>query len=169
MTRKYKKNTGLTLIEIIIYIALFSIVIGGGMIATYQIVESTEAGTNHVILQEEANFLLRKVNWALTGATAVTVSGGRLETTKNIGGTSTTFSFNLCSGNLTIKKGAGKTCSSSPIILNSSSIEVTATSLFTKITGGGKPDAIKTSFILTTEQNGRNISQDFSTTKYLRK
>jgi len=165
----YRKNSGFTLIEVIIYIGLFSIIIGGGMVAAYGIIEGTDAGSNKIVLQEEANFLLRKINWALTGATLVNVSGTRLESTKEVGGVSKTFSFNLCGDNLTIEEGAGRTCANSPIILNSSSIEVAATTLFIKTTGSGKPDAITTNFTLTTTQNGRNSSQIFSTTKYLRK
>ena len=38
------------------------------MVATYQIIQSTDASTNQIILQEEANFLLRKIDAAITGA-----------------------------------------------------------------------------------------------------
>src|SRR4051812_4410040 len=88
-------NGGFTLIETLLYIGLFAIVIGGGMIATYQIIQSTEASKNHIILQEEANFLLRKVNWALAGATSVTANANSLVIVKNISGTSTILTFNL--------------------------------------------------------------------------
>lgn len=51
---------------------LFALVIGGGMVATYQIIESTNAINQKVITFEEASFVLNKINWALNGATTVT-------------------------------------------------------------------------------------------------
>ena len=163
-----KKSHGFTLIETIIYLALFAIVIGGGMVATYQIIQATDANYNHVVLQEEANFLLRKIDWALTGSTDVSVpSSSVLESTKN----STVYTFNICTTNLTIQTGSGKTCSNSPITLNSSNVTVSLTPsipLFQEITVSGKPDELITSFTLTTVQNGRNATEAFSTTKYLR-
>lgn len=162
--KKYSK--GFTLIEVIIYLALFSIIIGGGMIAVYGIIQSTDNGANHIILEEEANFLLRKIDFALTGATNINIlSAARLQTTKNINGVSTTYTFNICSGYLTIEVGAGKTCANNPINLNSGNITVSNLS-FTTGTGGA---GVKTSFTLTTAQNGKNVSENFSTTKYLRK
>ncbi len=156
-------NKGFTLIETIIYIALFAIVIGGGMVATYNIIESTNAGTNHVVLQEEANFLLRKINWALTGATSICSTGSKLVITKitpvSCPTSANLISFDLNGSNIIITKGT-----SSPVILNSSSITVLALSFALTTIGTG----VKTQFTLTTVQNGRKASQIFSTTKYLR-
>src|SRR3989338_5692599 len=78
-----KGGAGFTLLETLIYLFLFAIVIGGGMIAAYNIIEGTDAAYNHVVLQEEANFLFRKISWALTGATAIsTPSATSLSVTK---------------------------------------------------------------------------------------
>lgn len=59
---------GFTLIESLIYIFLFAIIIGGGMLGVYQIITSTDrvAGGNSV--EQEASFIMRKLDWALTGA-----------------------------------------------------------------------------------------------------
>jgi hypothetical protein len=59
---------GFTLIEALLYIALFAIVIGGGMVAVYQIIESTNRTSDKVMMLEEANFIQRKIEWALKGA-----------------------------------------------------------------------------------------------------
>jgi hypothetical protein len=156
-----KTNKGFTILEMVIYIALFSIIIGGGMTAAYQIISGGYADTNHVILQEEANFLMRKIDWAVGDNIASILNATRLQATKG----SQTFTFNFCnSKDLTIELGSGKTCSNSPIILNSSSIKVSGLTFSAIGTNG-----IKTAFTLTTSQNGRNASEDFSTTKYLRK
>ncbi len=168
MTKQTTPNQkGFTLIETIIYIALFAIIIGGGMVAAYQIIESTNASYNHIVLQEEANFLLHKINWVLTGATAVNVLPQNPGTTLQVTKKSTTYTFTVCNNNLTIQTGASKTCQDSPVILNSSSVKVLLAS-FQKISGtGGKPDGVRTVFSLLSIQNGRAVSQDFPITKYL--
>ena len=154
---------GFTLIETIIYLALFVIVIGGGMVAAYQIIESTEANKNHVILQEEANFLLRKINWALTGATSVAETGTTLTVQKPIGGASTQLVFSLNGSSLELARSLG-----TPSSLNTSNIALSNLAFAKTLGAGGRPDALTTTFTLTTLQNGLNDSQTFSTKKYLR-
>ncbi|MDO8529911.1 MAG: prepilin-type N-terminal cleavage/methylation domain-containing protein [bacterium] len=157
-------NKGFTLIETIIYIALFAMVIGGGLVAAHQIVQATDASYNHIILQEEANFMFRKIDWALTGATSISASGSTLTVFKLISGVSTPLVFTLSGSDITLQRGGAPAS-----ILNSSSIGASSV-LFAKTTGiNGKPDSIASSFTLTTIQNGRPATQTFNFTKYLRK
>ncbi|OGZ68622.1 MAG: hypothetical protein A3D35_01200 [Candidatus Staskawiczbacteria bacterium RIFCSPHIGHO2_02_FULL_34_9] len=162
------QQKGFTLIETLIYIFLFAIIIGGGMIATYNIIESTNASYNHVVLQEEANFIFSKVSWALTGADSVDpiIDPKTLKIKKTIPGnpTPTNFTFTLPDNenHLTIKRNSGPSINS-----NSDSVLVSNVS-FERISGVGKPDAVKMNFTLTTLQNGRPATQDFSFIKYLR-
>lgn len=185
MTRKNNKlfvngqmsnvQKGFTLLETLIYLVLFVIVIGGGMVAVYNVIESTNASYNHVILQEEANFLFRKIDWALTGldgSSAITTpstcspapcTSTDLVVTKD----STQLSFALSGGQLTLQKASG-----TPVTLNASRITVwltTSIPLFERIITTGKPDAIKVNFTLLTVNNGRAATGDFTFTKYLRK
>ena len=51
-----KQHQGFTLIETIIYLALFSIIIGGGMVSAYQIIQSTNASHEKITVQEETGF-----------------------------------------------------------------------------------------------------------------
>lgn len=168
-----ESGAGFTLIESLIYIALFTIVIGGGMVAVYNIIEATNANTNHVILQEEANFLFRKIDWALTGATSITIpsagslTSNKLEVVKN--STSIAIETNLTNLNCPINYLCLKRDPFSPVQLNSSSLYISGL-LFTRtLAANGKPDSIKTNFSLITVQNGRATGQDFTFTKYLRK
>ena len=55
-----KKLKGFTLIETMIYTALFSIIIGGGIVSAYQIITSTQGSSNQLISEQEADFLMRK-------------------------------------------------------------------------------------------------------------
>ena len=175
------RQSGFTLIETIIYLFLFAIVIGGGMVAAYQIIEGTNATYNHVILQEEANLLFRKIDWALTGLdgassinTPSTCTPSPCTSSSNtdliITKDGTSHSFCLVGTNLFLQLNSG--CSASSPGLNSSSTAVSLTPsipLFERIVTPGKPNAIKTSFTLTTIQGGKPATQDFSFTKYLRR
>lgn len=62
-----KKRTGFTLIETVIYIALFSILMTSGFSATYQIIENADLLNKTTRVVEEGNFVLRKISWALSG------------------------------------------------------------------------------------------------------
>ena len=170
--KKYCGNgEGFTLIETLLYLGLFAIVIGGGMVAAYQIIESTSATYNHVILQEEANFLIRKINWALTGSSILKPSStSNTDLWVNKGGV---YSFCLIGADMFLKLNSnGTPCTvSDSVLINSSNVAISPTPLiplFERIITTGKPDAMKTSFRLTTVQNGREASQDFTFTKYLR-
>lgn len=154
---------GFTLIETIIYLALFTIIVGGGMVATYQVIEGTVASYNYLVLQEEANFLFRKINWALTGSTVITVNSSALIVSKLISGMYTQLTFAPDGTAITLQR------TGAPVALNSDSIFV-SNLVFSDIpAAGAKPRGITTSFTLTTAQNGRVATQSFSTTKYLRK
>lgn len=171
MAKKIAKN-GFTLIETIIYLALFAIIIGGGMVATWHIIEATAAAQNHIMLQEEANFLLRKLNWALTGlpnqtsvaipSPAIPYSDTTLRLTKN----GVLLTFALTDNILTLQYGSGPVL---PLTISSIIISATpSTHVFERHIEPGKPDAVTVNFTLTTAQNGRPATQDFSITKYLR-
>lgn len=68
---KYKISSGFTLIETIIYIALLSIIMSGALITSYQLIDGASTLDSKATTQEEGNFVLRKINWALTGAQVI--------------------------------------------------------------------------------------------------
>ena len=60
-----------TLIEVIIYIALFSLLIGTALVTTYQLIDGSWNLSRKNIVQEEGNFVMRKINWALAGVQTI--------------------------------------------------------------------------------------------------
>lgn len=60
-----------TLIETIIYAALISMIIGFSVFVIYQIINVQERLKSKTEVEEEMNFVLQKINWALTGANVV--------------------------------------------------------------------------------------------------
>lgn len=69
---RHKTTHGFTLLETVIYIALFSILMTGVLVTIYQLLESGTHNRTAVGVQEEGTFVHRKLYWALAGATDVT-------------------------------------------------------------------------------------------------
>lgn len=62
--RKYKAY-GFTLIEVIIYIALLSLIMGTCFVTAFQLIESSNSLSEKSTTQEEVNFVMRKINFLL--------------------------------------------------------------------------------------------------------
>jgi len=62
---------GFTLLETVIYIALFSVLMTGVIVAVFNIFASNDRNQISVGIQEEGTFVARKLSWALTSASAV--------------------------------------------------------------------------------------------------
>ncbi len=74
---------GFTLIETLIYIALFTLILSGGFATAYSLIEGTDHLSRRTVTLEESNFVLRKINWILNGAETISVSfPNTLEVTK---------------------------------------------------------------------------------------
>jgi len=61
-----KNNKGFTLIEIIIYIALFTLLMGTAFVTAYQLIEGSNKLNVKTAIQQEGNFVVRKINWVIT-------------------------------------------------------------------------------------------------------
>jgi len=61
-------NKGFVLIEMIIYTALFSIMMSGLVVAVYQLQESAKHTETGFATQEEINFVYKKIDWVLASA-----------------------------------------------------------------------------------------------------
>ena len=70
------KQNGFTLIETIIYIALFGILMTSALVAVYELLGSGEINKTSLIIQTEETFINSKLRWAITGSTAVNASSG---------------------------------------------------------------------------------------------
>lgn len=65
------KNRGFTLLETILYIGLFSLLLTSALTVMWQLVRSMDDTTKHSTIIEEGNFVLRKINRALTNTTFI--------------------------------------------------------------------------------------------------
>lgn len=155
-----KNQQGFTLIETLIYLALFGIIMGGVGVVAYAVIEAAGRGQTRITMQEEGDFLFGKLNWALAGASNATVTPSSLEIKKF--GYPIPLVFNASGTKLNINEGAG------PIDLNSDAVDVSI--IFIDIPAlNGRPEGVIASATLTSlTPRGTAISQSFQTTKYLR-
>lgn len=163
-----RKADGFTLVEAIIYAALISIVIGLILLVAFQVVEGSGRLNAKIFLEEEASFLLRKIEWAVAGASQINSpnSGQSSNTTFSVDKfevppTENPIVFNIDSGDLTIERGAG-----APTILNSSAITID-NATFTHIAATGTaPAGIKIE--LTVNSASQSDVHLYELTTYLR-
>ena len=157
-----------------VYIALFSIIIGGAVIASYQIFESSGQSETRAMIQEEGGFIIGKINWTLSGAQAVTAPTLPLTQACTESNTLAVIKWDtgmgvilidMLSGNIQMKRGGNPA-----VILNNSNVSINNLQFTHCKSGSGEQESIKANLTLTAKTpSGRDLSQDFSTTQYLRK
>ncbi len=65
-------NKGFSLIETLIYLGLVSSILVSVFLTVYGLLLSQVTVGNKTLTEEEANFILRKIEWALTGSPTIT-------------------------------------------------------------------------------------------------
>lgn len=169
------------MIETLVYLGLFAILIGGAFTAAYGIVESSGTGQTKTMMQEEGDFLIAKITWALSGVQVINQP--------TVGTPGSLLSFNKVTGldannqpiiaPVTVDlSGTDMQVSypSNPIpnvfTLNNSNVEI-SNLVFThdSVSGGTiKPESIESTFTLSAlAPDGKMLTQDFTTTIYLKK
>lgn len=173
--RKIHLQRGVTLIETMVYLALFALIIGGAVLSAYQIFESSGRSRTRSMLTEEGNFLSGKMLWALSGAHAVdapaapaagapctqsnTLSVTKWDTTIGV------LVFAQSGGDLTLARSGG-----GAFVINNSNVAISALNFKHCYKGGFTPESIEIAFTLSARTpSGAIISQDFSTGASLRK
>ncbi len=67
------KNSGFTLLETIIYLALFSVLMSGAVMAVYQLLSSIDKDERTLKVLTESNFINQKLDWALSGKSVIEI------------------------------------------------------------------------------------------------
>lgn len=160
-----KTNQGFSLIEVVVYVGLLVILMVGGILAAYNIIEANVRNQAQFVMYNEGNFLLSKINWEIGGSSAITVPSpgtpGAVLTLQKIDGS--TVTLRVDNGNLVIVRGT-----STPAILNNTTVVVSGLSFENQISSVSQ--LISTTLTLTaTTDDGKIITRDFETVKYLRK
>jgi hypothetical protein len=160
-------RTGFTLIETLVYIGLYTIIIGGMLAAIYGMFESNAHNETAAMLEEEGDYLVGKIDWVLSDAISVgspTDSGNVLSISRSDG---SSVSISATDETMRIKEDGDISQ-----ILNNSDVSVTdLTFVRTKlINDGTNPERIAATFTMyATTSDGHVLKRDFSTLQYLRK
>lgn len=141
------KQAGTSLIEVLIYITILGLIITSSLMATYQILSGSESLSSKNIVEEEASFIIAKINWALNNVSAINspvlpnTSDPILSVNKNGFGLNPIV-ITSNGDNVTIKKGANP-----PVVLNSAWIKITNLNFdYIQQTGASTTDSIKAYF-----------------------
>jgi Tfp pilus assembly protein PilE len=157
-------HKGFTLIETLVYLALFTIIIGGFVAATYMMFETSARNQTKAMLQQETNFLIGKLNYALSGvdpAETIVPSAGASDSTLALTRyDDSTFTI--------FRSGTEMHLNSRP--LNNSNTAISGLVFIHTYAGGTSPESIEAGFTITaTTPTGMLLSQTASTTRYIRK
>lgn len=162
---------GFTLIEVLVYLGLFAIIVGGAAVSAESLMESAQRGAIEATLEEEGDFLIAKINWALQGAQtfnapAANTTGSALSVSKWVptsGGNP--IAILLAAGALTITEGIAPREA-----LSNSNVVASGLTCTHAYAGGDNPESMSVSFTLSAKTpNGMSVSKTFSTVSYLRK
>jgi type II secretory pathway pseudopilin PulG len=158
---------GFTLIETLIYLALYTIIIGGALAAVYSMLESDARNETAAMVEEEGDFLIGKIDWVLSDTASVQSpisSGKELSITLADG---SAVVFRPIASALSIHAGSAQ-----EQILNNTDVSVIGLTFIHSLStsDGLDPESVSASFTLVaTTSDGRVLSRDFSTLEYLRK
>ena len=150
---------GFTLIEVLIYMVLVGVTIGSSIAVVFNVIESSGSLSQTAAVEENANFVFKKVEWALFGAEEILTPGpGQTAASVSInkfGFGSNPITFTLEEEEITMQtSGAGA------LPLNSELTPVGSLSFEHIAESGDKPTGLRTTFTLD--------NKEYSTLIYLR-
>lgn len=161
------KNSGFTLIETLVYLGLFSMLIGGALVAAFGIFESNGRNQTKAIVQAEGQFLAAKIDWVLSGVKSIDQppagSPGSLLSVTKYGGE--TVKVSISGPDVEIQRGIAPAK-----ILNNSNVEITDLLFTHKNPGGGNPESVEARFRVDARTpTGGSFTEEFFTVKYIRR
>lgn len=163
--RKSSSKSGFALIDIVIYIALFAVLIGSVSVSVYNLFISTNQNQTSTMVLEEGNFLLAKISWTISQAEVITTPLPNASSTLLL---ITPYDLSLGNSMLIQIQNKNMTLRRKNItnVLSNSNIEI-SNLLFTYSTSEDT-ESIESSFTLTSRApNGTLITSSFSTINLL--
>lgn len=154
MTRR--RESGFTLIEVLVYLGLYAIIFAGALSGVYALEESSVHNQATAMMQEEGDFLIDKIEWSIDQASSVQNSAGassRLVLSNIDGGSMQVFSAN---GDMEIQS-----TDTQPEALNNSNTSVDDLT-FTTVYTNSSPQSVSITFTLvSTTTEGKALARNF--------
>jgi len=161
----HRRTRGFTLLETVIYIALLTLIMGGTLAATYELLSGQSRASGHNTTQEEGSFVLGKFAWAMGQITATSTPSIVSPHTNDLDITTVSGRVQLCLASSAIwirQGGTGGACGDTSYRpLTTENVEVIGLDLTYLPAVAGAPEGIMAS----TTING----ETFRMTRYLRK
>jgi prepilin-type N-terminal cleavage/methylation domain-containing protein len=155
---------GFTLIEVIIYLALLTIIFTATGVVVYTIFEGSDRDSARIQIQTEGDFILAKINWAMNNASNITVLNLplKLSITKNLYNSNPIIFF-ATNTKLQMKEGMGLGQD-----LNNDQVLASNLTLQDLPANSQRPHGFIISFTLSAiSHRGGAVTQDFESTFYL--
>ena len=141
------KNRGFTLLEVVLYLALFSMLMTGALQTVYVVLETTKSNQTDIAILTERTFLNQKFSWALLQATSVTlVSSTTVSMARPDLGSDSPLTFSVSNGSWFLKRGTADPTKISTRELVVSDAAVTLVSI-----GGGTTLSLRIQYRLSGE------------------
>ncbi len=150
---------GFTLIETVIYIALLGLIMSGAVMMSYQLLQGSGSTSARSTVQDEGGFVLRKLSWALSGATDISGGGSALTVTRADGNTT----YLRLNGNV-IEIRENATGANYEPITTEKNVQASALQF---VVAGSNPKSLNATFKIKTA-NGTDAPLPFSFKRYLR-
>ncbi len=160
-------NRGFTLIEAVVYFALLGLIMTGALLTTYTMLESAGKTSGSNTVEEEGNFVVRKIDWALNGSSATAAI-----TAPAVGSYGSKLAVTRTDGKHILMRQVGKEIQISEdggttyLPITSSNTTVGSLQFYHAAGAGGAPEGVVAS---TTLANAYAATTTFSTTRYFRK
>ena len=130
-------ESGFTLIETVVYVALLSILLSGAIVAAFSLSDGAAKNTETLQTKEEIAFIEDKIGWALMNATSITTTATSIRIQKMTGddfvSSDNPITLYEDDAMLLLKRG-----SAAPVPLNPDGFPVTAFHSSIKTTNSGK-------------------------------
>ena len=159
---------GFSLIETIVYLALFSIMIGGIVSAAYVLFASAHRSQAQALLHGEKDFLIQKIDTALSGASVISTSTPQTITSTHYGGAISQICLSGTDLRYLAQSGS---CASTGTVLNNADVAISNLIIVHSWSSTNPilPDTIEVGFMLRTKTTeGQFISGYASTTAFIR-
>lgn len=173
-------HRGITLIEIVIYLGLYALLMGGAVLSAYALISTSAHNQAKALVQEEGNYLISKIDWALGGAKGIndpndanpltTDYGTRLSVSRYDPAAGEPIVFSITDGVVYMRRSGNPA-----VAISNADVRVACPLLgcfaHTSASGDGiNPESLTATFTVSiTTSDGRSYHQDFSTVKYIRK
>lgn len=143
---------GVTLFETLIYIFIFSLLMTGALATSFWTAETSARTARLALIESEADFVLRKIDWAATGSTITAPSSNTTGTTLTFSRAGETYSFSHSGTELLFTLNGG-----TPTPLTTNNVSVSSFSATHVEEAGVVPAAASTTIIMNGKTYGPKI------------